>query len=256
MTESDRRLGIALAAAVTAHAALLFAVTLPSWSPSSTRAPLTVTLSTAPGARQQSTTTIAAADQTGTDSTSRHSRAAGDSPELTEGEETRSKTPGSGENAADIPLLARLTPQAGLYTGRGQRQAGGSSAQIAVPETMRRRTAAADPRAAYLEAWRNGVERIGNRDLPRAVLANMRGERRLTMEVTLAADGRLLDMRIRRGSGYPQLDAAARRILRDAAPFTPFPAALRERWPQLTFAYDWRFLPERGNTLGVEDVSR
>lgn len=255
MTASDRRLGIAFAAAFTAHAALLFAVTLPNWSPSA-RAPLTVTLSTAPGIRQQSTTTIAAADQTGTDSTSRHSQATGESPELTEGEETRSRTPGAGENAADIPLLARLTPEADLYTGSGRRQAGGSSARVAVPETMRRRTAAADPRAAYLEAWRNVVESIGNRDLPRAILANMRGERRLTMEVTLAADGRLLDMRIRRGSGYPQLDAAAQRILREAAPFAPFPAALRERWPQLTFAYDWRFLPEHDNTLGVEEVPR
>lgn len=254
MTESDRRLGLALAAAAAIHALLLFGITLPRWAPSLS-APLTVTLSTSPSARHEPTATIAAEDQTGTDAVSRHSPAAGRSPERKRAGDTYSKTPGTGRDAADVPLLTRLTAENRRYAGSGRRQAGGSTARVSVPEAMRRRTAAADPRAAYLEQWRHLVERVGNRRLPRELLAGMGDERRLTLEVTLGADGRLIDTRIRRGSGNPELDAAAQRILHDLAPFAPFPAALRQRWRQLTFAYDWRFLPETragaGRVLGT-----
>lgn len=251
MTDPDRRLALALAAAVAVHALLLFGITLPRWAPS-IAAPLAVTLSTSPSARHEPTATVAADDQTGADAVSRHSRVAGRSPERGRTGDTYSKTPGTGSDAADVPLLTRLTAETARYAGSGRRQAGGSTERVSVPETMRRRTAAADPRAAYLEAWRNTVERAGNRELPRAVLAGMHGERRLTMEVTLDADGGLVDMRLRRGSGDPELDTAARRILRDMAPFAPFPAALRESWPRLTFAYDWRFLPERQEAVEVQ----
>lgn len=250
MTEPDRRFALSLTAAFAVHALLLFGVTLPKWAPSlGARTPLTVTLSTAPSARHEPTVTIAATDQSGTDSVSRHSNAMGRSPQRTEAEDAYSKTPGTGKDIADIPLLARLVPETRYYTGSGRPQAGGSSEHIFAPEAMRRRTATADPRAAYLEEWRSIVERVGNRNLPRAVLAGMGGERRLTMEVTLNADGELIDMQLRHSSGYPELDAAARQILRQMAPFDPFPQMLRERWPQLTFAYDWRFLPERRDAV-------
>lgn len=251
MTERDRRFSLALAAAFAAHALLLFGITLPKWAPS-IGAPLTVTLSTAPDARHEPTATIAAADQTGSDAVSRHSPAMGRSPERGTTDNAYSKTPGRGRDAADMPLLARLVPDAERYAGSGRLQAGGSTERVLTPEAMSRRTAAADPRAAYLEEWRNTVERAGNRKLPRTVLAGMHGERRLTMEVTLNADGGLVDMRLRRGSGYPELDAASRRILQDMAPFAPFPAALREHWPRLTFAYDWRFLPARENAIEAQ----
>jgi protein TonB len=50
---------------------------------------------------------------------------------------------------------------------------------------------------------------------------------------------------VRRSSGHRELDAAAIDIVRLAAPFDPFPAAMRERYPVLRFAYEWQFLNGR-----------
>ena len=49
-------------------------------------------------------------------------------------------------------------------------------------------------------------------------------------------------MLVRRTSGHPELDNAAVGIVRLAAPFEPFPSALRERFPVLRFAYEWQFI--------------
>ena len=50
---------------------------------------------------------------------------------------------------------------------------------------------------------------------------------------------------VRRTSGHPELDSAALGIVRIAAPFDPFPTAMRERYPVLRFAYEWQFLNGR-----------
>lgn len=100
-------------------------------------------------------------------------------------------------------------------------------------------------RAAYLESWRQVVERRGNRSLSDTLVQQSAGKR-LTLEVTLDADGYLLNTRVRRSSGSPALDAAAQNILRSAAPFSSFPPALRAHYQKLSFAYDWRFLGDIG----------
>lgn len=251
MTAADRRLTLCFGAAALAHALLLFGVALPELAPPG-GSPLTVTLSTAPGARREASSAIAAANQTGADALSsearRASRAAGDP----DSGNRHSATPGTGEDPADIPLLARSADSAGQRTGAGERQAGGGAETAAESQTVRRRTAVADPRAAYLEGWRRAVERAGSRDFPHTALADARGEQRLTLEVTVRADGALEAARVRRSSGNPALDAAAQRILRDAAPYAPFPAELREQWQRLTFAYDWRFVPGKSGTVRVQ----
>ena len=50
---------------------------------------------------------------------------------------------------------------------------------------------------------------------------------------------------VRRTSGHRELDHAAVSIVRLAAPFDPFPTAMRERYPFLRFAYEWQFLNGR-----------
>jgi protein TonB len=57
--------------------------------------------------------------------------------------------------------------------------------------------------------------------------ARDRGEEgRVVLRVTIAADGRLLDAYIARGSGFPELDAATIEMARRAAPYPPLPRAL------------------------------
>ena len=62
------------------------------------------------------------------------------------------------------------------------------------------------------------------------------------IEVAIRADGHLEEISVRRSSGQPELDNAAVRIVRLASPFDPFPPAMRDRYPMLRFAYEWRFL--------------
>jgi protein TonB len=94
--------------------------------------------------------------------------------------------------------------------------------------------------AEYLDAWRRRVERIGTANYPRELLGNIDAGRP-TLEVVIAADGRLDDIVVRRSSGDTALDQAALRILRLAAPFAPLPPNIREDYDVLRFAYEWDF---------------
>jgi protein TonB len=94
--------------------------------------------------------------------------------------------------------------------------------------------------AEYLDDWRRRVERIGTANYPTELLGNIDAGRP-TLEVVIAADGRLDDIVVRRSSGDKALDQAALRILRLAAPFAPLPANIREDYDVLRFAYEWDF---------------
>lgn len=94
--------------------------------------------------------------------------------------------------------------------------------------------------AAYLDDWRRRVERVGNSNYPEEL--RQRGlEGRLVLEVAVNADGTLRDLQIRRRSAHRELDEAAVRILRQAAPFPPFSSAMRTEADVLRFVYEWRF---------------
>lgn len=90
--------------------------------------------------------------------------------------------------------------------------------------------------AAYLNTWREKVERIGNANFPDAGLF---GDLRLL--VVLREDGTLADIRVIASSGYQPLDAAAERIVRLAAPFQPFPVEMRKKYDQLEIIRTWKF---------------
>lgn len=111
--------------------------------------------------------------------------------------------------------------------------------------------------AGYLDAWRRRVEQIGTINFPdEARRRQLSGNP--VVEVAVAASGRLLEVRVRRSSGHPELDQAAISILRLAAPFEPFPAALARRQDGLRFAYEWRFVAGRltGSAVNVPAESR
>ena len=95
--------------------------------------------------------------------------------------------------------------------------------------------------AVYLDSWRRKIERVGTMNFPDAAR-----RRRLSgtpvIEVTIGADGRLLQSTVRRSSGHAQIDEAAMRILKLAAPYDPFPSDLTAKHDEIRIAYEWQFL--------------
>lgn len=90
--------------------------------------------------------------------------------------------------------------------------------------------------AAYLNAWRQKVERVGNANFPRdGVYGNLR------LLVVLRYDGALEDVRVMESSGYPVLDEAALRIVRLAAPYQSFPVEMRKHYDRLEIIRTWQF---------------
>lgn len=97
--------------------------------------------------------------------------------------------------------------------------------------------------AAYLDAWRRKVEAIGNLNYPAAARAQgLTGTLRMTVRV--AADGSVVGIEVRRSSGHAVLDAAARDIVRLAAPFAPFPDDIRKETDVLVITRTWQFLDD------------
>ena len=94
--------------------------------------------------------------------------------------------------------------------------------------------------AGYVDRWKRKIESVGSRYLPAQIaLQGLSGSP--TLEVTIAASGELSEVVIRRTSGSTVLDQAALNILERAAPFEPFPEAVRVDHPELNFVYKWRF---------------
>jgi protein TonB len=94
--------------------------------------------------------------------------------------------------------------------------------------------------AGYLDSWKRKIETTGIRYFPeQSVLSELTGSP--TLEVTIDASGQLHEVIVRRSSGSKVLDQAALNILRRAAPFDPFPEAIRIDYDQLRFAYKWQF---------------
>lgn len=96
--------------------------------------------------------------------------------------------------------------------------------------------------AGYVDRWKRKIESVGQRYLPQEVaVEGLTGSP--TLEVTIDATGELAEVVIRRSSGSSILDQAALNILERAAPFEPFPEAVRLDHPELNFIYKWRFSP-------------
>jgi periplasmic protein TonB len=94
--------------------------------------------------------------------------------------------------------------------------------------------------AGYLNRWKTKIESVGTKYFPLDVLADgFAGSP--TLEVTINASGQLQEAFVRKSSGSKTLDQVALNILRRAAPFDPFPEAVRIDYDRMRFAYKWRF---------------
>lgn len=99
--------------------------------------------------------------------------------------------------------------------------------------------------AAYMEAWRAKVERIGNLNYPDAA-REQKLSGSLILDVSLNPDGAINDIVIRRSSGHKILDDAAVRIVRLAGPYAPFPEEIRRETDILHITRTWQFINSGG----------
>ncbi|MFT6101685.1 MAG: protein TonB [Granulosicoccus sp.] len=94
--------------------------------------------------------------------------------------------------------------------------------------------------ANYLNEWTQKVESIGNQNFPREALDNkLTGKLRL--EVVVNYDGTIVEINLKQSSGQSIFDESARQTVRQAAPFRPFPAAVRENYERLVIIRTWHF---------------
>jgi periplasmic protein TonB len=156
--------------------------------------------------------------------------------------------PSATQDASQLPLLLEKRPDLAMTPnddGIELRMRG---------ETKRELWIAADTResdvAVYLDSWRRKIERVGTMNFPDVA---RRGKFSGTpvIEVTIGADGKLLQTIVRRSSGHAEIDEAAMRILKLAAPFDPFPGDLASKHDEIRIAYEWQFLGGAAQGGGV-----
>lgn len=101
--------------------------------------------------------------------------------------------------------------------------------------------------AQYVKDWERKVERTGNMNYP-SIAAKKNFNGTLTMDVGIKADGSIYSIRISKPSGYPELDEAAKRIVKMSAPFPALPSELLKELNVLVISRKWKFTDEAGMT--------
>lgn len=97
--------------------------------------------------------------------------------------------------------------------------------------------------AAYVEAWRQKVEKVGTLNYPEAAKAQkLYGSLRMT--VNIKADGSIESIELNESSGHQVLDDAARRIVELAAPYSEFPPEVRKDTDIISITRTWTFTRE------------
>ena len=87
--------------------------------------------------------------------------------------------------------------------------------------------------------WKNKVEKIGALNYPAAARNGI--SESLVMTVILNDQGEVLDIKINKSSGVPQLDDAAKKIVNLGSPYAPFPPSIKEQVDTLQIRRIWRF---------------
>lgn len=100
------------------------------------------------------------------------------------------------------------------------------------------------PAGRYLARWKRQVEAYGNRNYPDTLVRqNLSGQ--VILEATIDKKGHVLNLAIRRSSGNPVLDNAARNLLQAAAPYPAFPDELAAKHDRLVITRTWVFTSDR-----------
>lgn len=152
-------------------------------------------------------------------------------PEVTEVEQPDAPLPSAAQLMQQSMQVAQLQPQ-------NDRQ------QVWQSKLPRRKFISANTReyeyATYMHTWVSKVERVGNLNYPME-LKERKLSGALVMTVGVNRDGSVENISIRDSSGIDELDQAAVRIVRLAAPFAPLPAEIAENVDVLHITRTWRF---------------
>lgn len=98
--------------------------------------------------------------------------------------------------------------------------------------------------AMYYDQLRRKIEDRGTRNFPEYQGRKLYGE--LTMNVTVDAEGRVIETEVVRPSSSKVLDRRAVAIVKAAAPFGPFTTAMRAKADQLVITSRFKFTREEG----------
>jgi len=104
----------------------------------------------------------------------------------------------------------------------------------------------------YVQAWARRIEAAGKQDFPQINAIRRHGSMLLTIAV--GPEGQLLSVAVARSSGIAALDAAAFKVVAQAAPFAPFPEEMRSDTDVLIINREFTFLADSRLTLG-KDIS-
>jgi len=107
--------------------------------------------------------------------------------------------------------------------------------------------------ARYVEDWRGRVEKVGNDNYPEEARGKIYGN--LKMTVVIRKDGSLMDAIINQSSGSAVLDRAARRIVKLAAPYPPFPPDVARDTDILEITRTWVFTNDQFATRSAPGVA-
>ena len=105
--------------------------------------------------------------------------------------------------------------------------------------------------AVYFSELRHAIEKQGTLDFPQRDGEKIFGE--LTLAITVDAAGRVVTTSVARSSGDAQLDQHAQSIVRRAAPYGPFSAAIRATADQLVFVARFRFVHTEDRSEALVD---
>ncbi|MDH5471869.1 MAG: TonB family protein [Gammaproteobacteria bacterium] len=94
--------------------------------------------------------------------------------------------------------------------------------------------------ASYMHQWVDKVERLGNADYPDEAIRNKLSGT-LILDVVINSDGSLRNIELRRSSGHQILDDAAKRIVKMASPYSPFPKKLEQQADVIHITRSWKF---------------
>jgi len=94
--------------------------------------------------------------------------------------------------------------------------------------------------ASYMSAWVDKVERVGNLNYP-VELRQKKLHGDLVLLVGLRQNGSIERIEVMRSSGITEIDEAARKIVRLAAPYAPLPDNITEQVDILEIVRTWRF---------------
>jgi protein TonB len=108
--------------------------------------------------------------------------------------------------------------------------------------------------AQYYDQLRRKIEERGTRNFPEQGGRKLYGE--LTMNVTVDADGRVVETEIVRPSQSRVLDRQAVAIVQAAAPFGRFTAKMRAKADQLVVTSRFRFTREDGLEATMQESAR